>query len=186
MPGDALELRTTLGRVGVPAVIGDREGTITWSNPAADKTFGQLRGRKLTSLVAPDHRSRVQQQFDRKLQGLPATDYEADVLTLDGRRRAEISSVRIPDGNACHAVFGLVQPRERSEHSERNPMLTRRQMEVLQLLADGMSTTDIAGSLHLSPETVRNHIRHTLHALGVHSRLEAVLTAQRAGLLKSP
>ena len=61
--------------------------------------------------------------------------------------------------------------------------LTRRQMEVLRLLGDGASTDDIAASLHLSRETVRNHIRHLLRALGAHSRLEAVAVAHRTGLL---
>jgi DNA-binding NarL/FixJ family response regulator len=37
--------------------------------------------------------------------------------------------------------------------------------------------------LHLSKETVRNHIRHVLAALGAHSRLEAVAIAHRRGLL---
>ena len=37
----------------------------------------------------------------------------------------------------------------------------------------------MAEELHLSPETVRNHVRHVLQALGVHSRLEAVALARR-------
>jgi DNA-binding NarL/FixJ family response regulator len=44
----------------------------------------------------------------------------------------------------------------------------------------GHSTAQIANELHLSMETVRNHVRHLLRALGVHSRLEAVAVAQRA------
>ena len=63
-------------------------------------------------------------------------------------------------------------------------MLTRRQLDVLHLLAEGASTGDIAGRLHLSRETVRNHVRNIFRALGVHSRLEAVLLAYRMGLLK--
>jgi DNA-binding NarL/FixJ family response regulator len=44
----------------------------------------------------------------------------------------------------------------------------------LHLLEHGRSTEQIAADLHLSVETVRNHIRHLLRALGVRSRLEAV------------
>ncbi len=47
------------------------------------------------------------------------------------------------------------------------------------MLEGGRSTRQIAEELHLSPETVRNHIRHVLRALGVHSRLEAVTLARR-------
>jgi DNA-binding NarL/FixJ family response regulator len=45
------------------------------------------------------------------------------------------------------------------------------------MLAQGYSTAQIAEELHLSVETVRNHIRRLFHALGVHSRLEAVAVA---------
>jgi DNA-binding NarL/FixJ family response regulator len=61
--------------------------------------------------------------------------------------------------------------------------LTPRQAEVLTLLEHGRSTDDIADQLHLSVETVRNHIRHILRALGVHSRLEAVAVARHGELV---
>ena len=63
-----------------------------------------------------------------------------------------------------------------------HPALTPRQTEVLRLLEHGRSTGDIAQELHLSRETVRNHIRHLLQALGVHSRLEAVALARQEHL----
>jgi len=61
--------------------------------------------------------------------------------------------------------------------------LTPRQHEVLQLLADGASTDQIAEELVLSRETVRNYVRHILQALRAHSRLEAVVKARREGLV---
>jgi two-component system, NarL family, nitrate/nitrite response regulator NarL len=54
---------------------------------------------------------------------------------------------------------------------------------VLRLLEHGRSTRQIAQQLHLSPETVRNHVRGVLRALKVHSRLEAVALARRDHLL---
>jgi DNA-binding NarL/FixJ family response regulator len=60
-----------------------------------------------------------------------------------------------------------------------HPALTPRQSEVVRLLEHGRSTRQIAEELHLSPETVRNHVRALLRALGVHSRLEAVALARR-------
>jgi two-component system nitrate/nitrite response regulator NarL len=54
----------------------------------------------------------------------------------------------------------------------------RRQVEVLRLLEQGRSTKQIAAELHLSTETVRNHIRRLFRALGVNSRLEAVAAAR--------
>ena len=46
------------------------------------------------------------------------------------------------------------------------------------MLERGRSTKQIADELHLSRETVRNHVRHLLHALGAKSRLEAVAVAR--------
>jgi DNA-binding NarL/FixJ family response regulator len=54
---------------------------------------------------------------------------------------------------------------------------------VLRLLEHGRSTEQIARELHLSTETVRNHIRHILQALNVHSRLEAVAIGRREHLV---
>jgi DNA-binding CsgD family transcriptional regulator len=61
--------------------------------------------------------------------------------------------------------------------------LTRRQLEILALLADGLGTDQIGRKLWLSRSTVRNHVTGLLRALGVHSRLEAVARARSLGLL---
>jgi PAS domain S-box-containing protein len=57
--------------------------------------------------------------------------------------------------------------------------ITRREAEVLRLLACGASNRAIGETLGISPTTVRNHIEHLLAKLGVHSKLEAVLYAAR-------
>ena len=56
----------------------------------------------------------------------------------------------------------------------RNIQLTRREKQILEMLADDQSLHDIAGKLHLSYTTVRNHTQHILNKLGVHSIMEAV------------
>jgi PAS domain S-box-containing protein len=63
-------------------------------------------------------------------------------------------------------------------------VLTEREREVLSLLAQGLSTQDIAQSLSISSATVRNHIQNILSKLQVHSRLEAVAYAFEHGLVK--
>jgi PAS domain S-box-containing protein len=174
-----------LQRVSVPSMIADREGVISWLNDSATELFGDLRTRSFFSIVAPEDVPLAKRQLERKLGGeASVTDYEIDVVTRDGRRRrAEISSVLIEGGDRCHAVFGvgLIRGLRRTPYS--HPRLTPRQNEVLHLLGDGASTDQIARQLHLSRETVRNHVRHVLRALGAHSRLEAVAVARRQGLL---
>ena len=61
--------------------------------------------------------------------------------------------------------------------------LTRREREVLGLLAEGCGNKEIAARLGLRLNTVRNHVQNVLVKLGVHSKLEAVSAATRRGLV---
>lgn len=60
-------------------------------------------------------------------------------------------------------------------------MLTRRQRETLQLLANGLSTDEVASRLELSAETVRTHTKALLARLGARDRAHAVAIALRTG-----
>jgi DNA-binding NarL/FixJ family response regulator len=60
--------------------------------------------------------------------------------------------------------------------------LTRREREVLRLLARGLDQRDIARTLFISPKTVATHIQRVLTKLGVHSRAQAVAAAHERGL----
>jgi len=61
--------------------------------------------------------------------------------------------------------------------------LTRRELETLRLLAEGLAQREIARALSISPRTVAGHIEHVLAKLGVHSRAQAVAAAYRLRLL---
>jgi DNA-binding NarL/FixJ family response regulator len=61
--------------------------------------------------------------------------------------------------------------------------LTRRQFEVLRLLAEGLKQREIAEQLVISPRTVGAHMEQLFVRLGVHSRAQAVAHAYREGLL---
>jgi DNA-binding NarL/FixJ family response regulator len=65
----------------------------------------------------------------------------------------------------------------------RGSSLTRRQREVLQLLADGLSTDGAANRLGLSAETVRTHTKATIRRLEARDRAHAVAIALRSGLI---
>jgi DNA-binding NarL/FixJ family response regulator len=62
------------------------------------------------------------------------------------------------------------------------PELTAREREVLHLIAQGLSNTEIADRLFLSPKTVRNHITNTFDKLQVADRAQAIVKARTAGL----
>ena len=65
----------------------------------------------------------------------------------------------------------------------RKPTLTGREIEVLQLVARGLTSREIGATLFISENTVKNHIRNILDKLGLHSRNEAVLYAVRENLI---
>jgi len=64
--------------------------------------------------------------------------------------------------------------------------LTERELEVLRLVAKGLSNRDVAQRLAISENTVKNHVRNMLEKLQLHSRMEAVMYAVREKLLDIP
>lgn len=79
-------------------------------------------------------------------------------------------------------VARLAMPPRRD--AQRGPTaLTSRELEVLRMLSDGVSTRRIAERLFISVNTARNHVQRVIRKLDTHSRLEAVAAARRAGLL---
>ncbi|WP_228282253.1 response regulator [Rubrobacter tropicus] len=62
--------------------------------------------------------------------------------------------------------------------------LTRREKEVLQALAEGLDSKDIAQKLHITVETERTHMVNILNKLDVHSRLQALVFAARNGVVE--
>jgi DNA-binding NarL/FixJ family response regulator len=111
------------------------------------------------------------------------TDAEVVLVDAHGERVAvDVSSVPLMSGDRVIGVFGQVL-HETVDPTPAHPALTPRQAEVLHHLQHGHSTHQIAQQLQLSPETVRNHVRAVLRALGAKSRLEAVALAHQTCLI---
>jgi PAS domain S-box-containing protein len=176
------DVERALEDVGVPSYVLDETGIVRWLNPAAERLLGNVRGRHFTSVVAPEDSRRARELFSKKLLGTaPSTDSRGVLVSRAGKRVAvEISSARLMSGDRVVGVFGLFEGRPDEAPTAPHAHLTPRQTEVLRLLEQGRSTKQIAAELHLSTETVRNHIRHLLRALDVNSRLEAVAAARRS------
>jgi PAS domain S-box-containing protein len=178
------DIEQALESVGVPSYVLDTTGVVRWINPAAERLLGDIRGRHYTSVVAPEDTRRAHDLFSRKVFGTaPATDATGVLVSTAGTRvPVELSAVPLMSGERVVGVFGLVEERPDDTLTAPHPHLTPRQVEVLRFLEQGHSTKQIAAELHLSTETVRNHIRRLFRALGVHSRLEAVAAARSASL----
>jgi DNA-binding NarL/FixJ family response regulator len=70
-----------------------------------------------------------------------------------------------------------------SHLTDRVPSLTQRERETLRLLADGLSNEEIGKRLHISPETVRTHVRKAMSKLEADTRTQAVATALRQSII---
>ena len=84
------------------------------------------------------------------------------------------------------AMLARLLPRLNGAHRSLGDDLTDRERELLRHLARGATNKAIAIELHLSVNTVRNYVQSVLTKLGAHSKLEAVSTAVREGIVDYP
>ncbi|HEU5193092.1 MAG TPA: LuxR C-terminal-related transcriptional regulator [Methylomirabilota bacterium] len=105
------------------------------------------------------------------------------VLSTTGHRGEPQTIHLFRDVTASKELLTLVHERlgAKSANAPAEPgaELSRRELEVLRLMTQGLNTAAIAERLHLSPATVRNHAQGIFGKLGVHSRLEAVAFATK-------
>lgn len=142
--------------------------------------------------------------FELALGGEPVAPFELQAVGRGGdsiRLSASVVVVVRSDSDEYELVYLLrrIQRRRKADEaidrllahrglyeedgSPSNKRLTRRQSEVLQLMADGRTVREIAQLLELSPHTVRRHVQNILERLEVHSKTEAVSRAFREHLL---
>jgi len=86
-----------------------------------------------------------------------------------------------PENDFTEAVN--IEPPARTPVVNPPGKLSQREVEVLRLLADKMSTKDIARTLSISIRTVRTHIQHLMYKLQVHKRAEAIQAGKRLKLI---
>jgi two-component system response regulator DegU len=73
---------------------------------------------------------------------------------------------------------------DRADQTEEDRVITRREEEVLQLIADGCSTPEVAEKLYISQKTVKNHLASIYQKLDARDRTQAVLQAVRMGIIR--
>jgi two-component system nitrate/nitrite response regulator NarL len=121
------------------------------------------------------------------------TVYAAVGAGASGYLSKDAGAAAVCDAIAVAARGGTVLPTElqagiaaeiRLRSEEDRPLLTKREQEVLRLVADGCSAPDTAKRLQLSQGTVKSHLQHLYQKLGVSDRAAAVAEAMRRGLLE--
>ena len=106
-----------------------------------------------------------------------------EVPAANGGRSLTVHLFR--DVTATKALLDLVGKRVgplATSNGDGAPLLTKRELEILQLMASGANTKVLAERLHVSRATIRNHAQNIFAKLGVHSRLEAVAYATQRHL----
>jgi DNA-binding NarL/FixJ family response regulator len=99
-------------------------------------------------------------------------------------RRAAAGEILLPpDELASLLRLGRERSRARDERQRTMPQLTRREREVLALMAAASDVEHIAEELKITVNTARGYIQNILEKVGAHSRLEAVVRATQLGLL---
>ncbi|OBW94039.1 response regulator [Gallibacterium genomosp. 3] len=130
---------------------------------------------KIAVLTVSDSRSDIFALIEAGADGYLLKDTEPDTLLAQLKRIAEGQVV----------LSDAVKQRLLEQHASNDPLqlLTDREMDVLKLIATGLSNKQIATQLFISEETVKVHIRNLLRKLNVHSRVAAtVLYLENRGL----
>jgi DNA-binding NarL/FixJ family response regulator len=125
-----------------------------------------------------------------------SSDVELLISGLDSGARGYALKEGTPNEltGALETVAGggtYVDPRLRSallsrETTHRMPSLSKREREIMDLLAQGLTGEDVASQLFLSSETVKTHIRNAMTKLEAHTRVHAVAIALREGYISPP
>ena len=200
-----------LGRLGVSNAIWDKRGPLgagEWERVRMHPYLTERMLHQSASLaplaeIAVQHRERLDGSgYPRGLSG-GAISRPARILgTVDAYRsmreprpyrpaltpdeaaaelRAEVRAGRL-DGDVVVAVL-VAAGHQVPRRSERPAGLTAREVDVLRLLARGLSNKEIATQLVITPKTARNHIEHIYAKIGASSRVSASLFAMQHGLL---
>lgn len=207
----ALDL--ALARAGDGAFVISPDGRIVLWNRAAERILGygarEVMQRRCCDVFAghddKDNRlcyqgchvqnlvkmSEPVQNFDMRTQtktGKPVW-LNVSVLSVPGNDRSGALTVHLlRDVSAAKEMLRLVHERlapsaPDGDGPSEASALTRRELEVLRLMGQGINTAGAADRLHVSPATIRNHVQNILGKLGVHSRLEAVAYATKHRML---
>jgi HD-GYP domain-containing protein (c-di-GMP phosphodiesterase class II) len=201
-----------LGRLGVPNAVWDKSGSLTRSELERVRTHPYLSERMLAFVPSLEGLGRIAVQHHERLDGsgyprgvsgdqiettarlLAAADvYQAmcearphrsarTAQDAAGELRREVTAGRL-DGEAVDSVLRAEGHRV-SRRREWPAGLTTREVEVLRLLARGLSNKQIASELVISPKTAGTHVEHIYRKIDASNRAQASLFAMRHGLMR--
>jgi len=212
VPRHEMGLDEALGRAGDGVCAIGSEGRIVLWNRSAEKIMGhttrEVTGKPCCEVFVgkDEHGNRLCYQGchvqSLVRMGEPIQNFDMETRTKGGQAiwlnvsilvvspnhgRGPMTIHFFRDITATKELLTLVQERTSAPtglpNGNGDAGLTRREVEILRLIATGVNTKVAAERLHVSPATIRNHVQNILGKLGAHSRLEAVAYANSHRLL---
>lgn len=139
-------------------------------------------GRRVVLLTTFDEDAAIIEALRAGVQGFLLKDVSLEELA-DAIRRVAAGETLLPPGVAERVARGLSELPRDFPHADLPDGLTRREVEVLRLIARGLSNREIAQTLGTAEGTVKNQTSSILSKLGVRDRTRAVLRAMELGCL---
>jgi DNA-binding CsgD family transcriptional regulator len=188
---------------GEPAFAVDRRGSIVLWNDAAEKTLGIPKSKALGNkcwklLCGKDaygnrHCCKLCPIREMAIRHEPVNTFHSTFKTAaDKPEHFAVTCLTVFDEPGNEILLHICHPETKSaatsnrkltETDHQPETLSHREIEVLGLLAEKVSTRDIATRLSISIRTVRTHIQHLMYKLQVHKRKEAIETGKRLKLI---
>lgn len=176
--------RLVFERTANPVALLDEERRIIDVNAAAVGLLGGTRaewlGTSLRDRLRPEDQERADEEW-RDFLRTGEYDGVRDLVKADGEQVRVEFAARLADVSGRRvAIFVAIAGGDPEPiaiaRGAAELGLTERESEVVTLIAMGLDTGDIAAELHISPETVRTHVRNAMGKLGVHTRAQLVAT----------
>jgi two-component system NarL family response regulator len=149
---------------------------------AARKINAELPTAKIVMLTVSDDDSDLVEAIKAGASGYLLKEVDPTEIATAVRQTFAGHSLLSP-AVASKLVSEFAAISKKADERALRPSLTDRELEVLQLAADGLTNRQIGRRLTISENTVKNHIRNILEKLHLHSRMEAVLYAVREELI---
>ncbi len=178
------------------ALLDERRCFVEVNDPALallGRSREQVLGTSVLDSIRPAERPAAMREWDEFLDAGEYSGRRA-LLRGDGSESVVDFAARLADvGGRRVAIFVVTlaedSPLREGAVSTPDPLLTSREREVVTQIALGRETSEIAGELHISAETVRTHVRNAMSKLGAHTRAQLVaivLSGERALQLPQP
>jgi PAS domain S-box-containing protein len=172
-----------------PVAIVDEQRRLVDLNAAAQQLLGRSAttdaGEPVASAIAAAERDRSQADWLQLMREGRASGTRTLLRGDDSEVRVSFVAVVEVLGEGVRAIYTMTpaggQPREANGAAPGATVLTNRERQVVRLIADGLDTAEIAAALHVSPNTIRSHVRNAMSKLGARTRAQLVAHALGGG-----